>query len=57
MHDDGNFATPSAVASYPMAVAMGADGKLAGQLVCTTTLLSIITIFLWTFILRSLGLM
>ena len=51
------FAAPSAVASYPMAVAMGADGKLAGQLVCTTTLLSVITIFLWTFILRSLGLM
>lgn len=51
------FAAPSAVASYPMAVAMGADGDLAGQLVCSTTLLSVITIFLWTFILRSMGLM
>ena len=51
------FAAPSAVASYPMAVAMGADGKLAGQLVCMTTILSVLTIFLWTFGLKSLGLM
>ena len=51
------FAAPSAVASYPMAVAMGADGQLAGQLVCATTILSVITIFLWTFAFKSLGLM
>ena len=51
------FAAPSAVASYPMAVAMGADGKLAGQLVCITTLLSVFTIFLWTLLLKSFGLM
>ncbi len=51
------FAAPSAVASYPMAVAMGADGQLAGQLVCVTTVLSVFTIFLWTFGLHSLGFM
>lgn len=51
------FAAPSAVASYPMAVAMGADGQLAGQIVCATTILSVITIFLWTFALKSFGLM
>lgn len=51
------FAAPSAVASYPMAVAMGADGQLAGQLVCVTTIISVITIFLWTFGLHSFGLM
>ena len=51
------FAAPSAVASYPMAVAMGADGQLAGQLVCTTTVLSVFTIFAWTFVLSSMGLM
>lgn len=51
------FAAPSAVASYPMAVAMGADGQLAGQLVCVTTVVSVLTIFLWTFGLHSLGLM
>ena len=50
------FASPTAVASYPMAVAMGADGKLAGQLVCTTTVLSIFTIFLWTMFLKGFGL-
>ena len=49
------FAAPAAVASYPMAVAMGADGPLAGQLVCTTTLVSIVTIFCYTFIFQSLG--
>ena len=51
------FAAPVAVASYPMAVAMGADGKLAGQLVCISTLLSIFTIFLWTFGLSSFGML
>ena len=51
------FAAPSAVASYPMAVAMGADGQLAGQLVCVTTVISVVTIFLWTFGLHSLGMM
>ncbi|MBQ7196799.1 MAG: AEC family transporter [Synergistaceae bacterium] len=51
------FAAPSAVASYPMAVAMGADGKLAGQLVCVTTILSVFTIFLWTLFLKTLGFM
>lgn len=51
------FAAPTAVASYPMAVAMGADGKLAGQLVCVTTIFSILTIFLWTMFLKTLGFM
>lgn len=51
------FGAPTAVASYPMAVAMDADGPLAGQLVCCTTVVSIFTIFCWTFLLRTLGLM
>lgn len=51
------FGAPTAVSSYPMAVAMGADGPLAGQLVCCTTVTSIFTIFCWTFLLRTLGLM
>lgn len=50
------FAAPTAVASYPLAVAMGADGPLAGQLVCATTVLSMFTMFLCTFLLRGLGL-
>ena len=51
------FAAPTAVASYPMAVAMGADGDLAGQIVCTTTVLSVATIFLWTLFLKTFSLM
>lgn len=51
------FAAPTAVASYPMAVAMGADGPLAGQLVCVTTLVSILTMFCFTFLFQSLGML
>lgn len=51
------FASPTAVASYPMAVAMGADGPLAGQLVCVNTVLSVLTMFCWTFLFKGLGLL
>ena len=51
------FAAPAGVACYPMAVAMGADGQLAGQLVCCTTVLSIFTLFLFTFAFRIMGLL
>ena len=49
------FAAPVAVSSYPMAVAMGADGDLAAQLVAYTTVLCLPTIFLWTLLLNSMG--
>lgn len=51
------FAGPPAVSSYPMAVAMGADPELAGQMVIFPTLLSLITIFLWVLGLSSFGLL
>lgn len=51
------FAAPVAVSSYPMAVAMGADGELAGQLVAFSTALSLITIFGWTAVLSGFGLL
>lgn len=51
------FAAPAAVASYPMAVAMGADGPLSGQLVCVTTVVSVFTMFCFTFLFRALGLL
>ncbi len=51
------FAAPAAVTSYPMAVAYDADGPLAGQLVCFTSLAAVFTIFCWTFIFRILGLL
>jgi len=49
------FAAPVAVSSYPMAVAMDADGDLAAQLVAYTTVLCLPTIFLWTLLLNSMG--
>lgn len=51
------FAAPAGVACYPMAVAMGADGQLAGQLVCCTTIFSIFTLFFFVFLFRVTGLM
>lgn len=49
------FSTPVAVSSVPMAQEMGADVPLAGQLVVFTTLSSALTVFLASFILKSLG--
>ena len=49
------FATPVAVSSVPMAQEMGADSRLAGQLVIFSTLVSGITIFIYSFILSLIG--
>lgn len=49
------FATPTAVASAPMAQAMGGDGDLAGEIVAATSALCIVTIFLFVFTLSSFG--
>lgn len=49
------FATPVAVSSVPMAQEMNGDVTLAGQLVVWTTLLSAISVFLATFLLRLAG--
>ncbi len=49
------FATPVAVASVPMAQEMGADSRLAGQLVIFSTLVSSVTIFLFSFLLKAIG--
>jgi len=48
------FAAPTAVSSYPMAVAMDADGEFAGQIVAVSTICCLPTIFLWTLILNSM---
>lgn len=50
------FAAPVAVSSYPMAVAMDADGDFAAQMVAYTTVFCLPTIFAWTLILNSFGL-
>ncbi len=49
------FATPVAVSSVPMAQEMGADHTLAGQLVVWTTLVSAVTVFLASFLLKLAG--
>lgn len=49
------FATPTAVVSYPMAEAMGCDGDFACDVVVFTTIVSSITVFLFTFFLQYFG--
>lgn len=51
------FAAPTAISTYPMAVAMDADGPLAAQMVCATTLMSVVTMFLLTFLFQALGML
>lgn len=48
-------AVPTAVSSYPMAKAMGADAVLAGQIVASTSVLSMGTVFLWVLLLSAIG--
>ena len=41
------FAAPTASASFPMAENMGGDGPLAGQIVAFSSVVSVLTLFLW----------
>ena len=50
------FGAPTAVSSFPMAQQMDGDGELAAALVVFTSALSILTIFLWVFVLKTLAL-
>ncbi|MBE6662857.1 MAG: AEC family transporter [Ruminococcaceae bacterium] len=49
------FATPVAVSSVPMTQEMNGDATLAGQLVVWSTLLSALSIFLFSFLLKLAG--
>lgn len=51
------FSAPTAVSSYPMAVAMDADPEIAGQMVIFTTVCCLLTFFLWVLVLSSFGLL
>ena len=51
------FGTPVATSSYPMAQNMGGDGQLDGQLVFTSTVASLGTIFLFIYAMSRLGLL
>lgn len=48
--------SPTAVASFSMALAMGSDSEFTGQMVAVSTLLCVLTLFLWIFGLRQVGL-
>ena len=49
------FGAPTAVASYVMAKNMKSDYELAGQILLLTTLICLSTLFLFIFVLKSLG--
>ncbi|HHT14288.1 MAG TPA: AEC family transporter [Clostridiales bacterium] len=49
-------AVPSVVSSYQYAVYLKGDGPLAAQMVATTSVFSIVTIFFWMYFLSLLGL-
>lgn len=49
------FASPTAVASSPMAQSMGGNGILAGEIVATTSVCCIITLFLFVMVLSGGG--
>ena len=49
------FGTPVAVSTVPMTQELGGDSAFAGQLVVWTTLLSGITLFLFSFALKAIG--
>ena len=48
-------AAPTAVASVAMSYELGGDGELAAEIVATTSLLSLFTMFLWVLLLRGMG--
>ena len=51
----GIFASPTAVNSFTMAQQMGGDAELAGDIVVSTSVFSAITMFLWIFAFKTLG--
>ncbi len=47
------FASPAAVSSFTMAKEEGADEQLAAGVVAATTIMSIVTVFAWIFVLKN----
>ena len=52
----GTTASPTAVSSFTMAASMEADDKLAGQIVMITSIFSVLSIFFWVLLLKTLQL-
>jgi hypothetical protein len=51
----GIYAAPTAINSFTMAQQMGGNEDLAGSIVVSTTAVSILTMFLWILIFKTLG--
>jgi len=49
------FGAPCAVSSYNMAREMQGDAELAGQMVVLTSIASVLSMFFWIYLLRTLG--
>jgi len=49
-------ASSLATTAFPMAIARDSDYELTGQIVVTTSFLCCITLFVWIFVLKQLGL-
>ena len=49
------FCVPTAVSSYPMAEQMGGDGPFSAEVVATTSLFSLVTVFVWVACLQAAG--
>jgi len=49
------FSSPTAAASFAMAVAAGGDGKLAANIIALTTLVSIVSMTIGIYALTALG--
>ncbi|MCR4672710.1 MAG: AEC family transporter [Lachnospiraceae bacterium] len=50
------FAVPDATACFNMAYSMNCDGDLAGELVVSTTVISLAVLFMWIFLLKFFAL-
>ncbi len=51
----GVFGSATAVASFTMAQQMGGDSELAGDIVIATSALCSVTLYLWSVLFKSLG--
>ena len=51
------FATPTAISSHVMTQELGGDADLCGAEVVMSTALSILTLFIWIFVFKTLGLL
>ena len=49
------MASPTAVSSYPMAIAMDSDGEIAASAIMISTPLSCLTLFVWLLVFKNMG--